>query len=289
MKLSVIIPCLNAEDTIEAQLKALAKQEFSERWEVIISDNGCTDTTIDRVLRYQGILPNLQILDASKRRGPSFAINQGAHVAQGESLVFCDADDEVGRGWLGAMARALQEHDFVTGARDYSKLNPLYVYNNITSKLTNQLGKFGFPPYFPFTGRGTMGIKKNVFLKLGGFDEDKFLYCEDLDFCAKAYMANIPIYFESDAINYIRHRHSLRDVYSQRRNWGEYSILTAKTYEVSKKSPSKFLKSFLKRWIKTLLLMPMTLTKSGRWYWIPKWGNLIGTTRGILKFGWPSV
>ncbi|MBF2059991.1 glycosyltransferase family 2 protein, partial [Fischerella thermalis] len=43
MKVSVIIPCLNAAETIGVQLEALANQQWSQPWEVIIADNGSTD------------------------------------------------------------------------------------------------------------------------------------------------------------------------------------------------------------------------------------------------------
>ncbi len=47
MKLSVIIPCFNAESTIAVQLEALANQHWSEPWEVIISDGGSSDRTTE--------------------------------------------------------------------------------------------------------------------------------------------------------------------------------------------------------------------------------------------------
>ncbi|HET9225168.1 MAG TPA: glycosyltransferase, partial [Thermoanaerobaculia bacterium] len=42
-KLSVVIPCLNAEATLGDQLEALAGQGWSGEWEVIVADNGSTD------------------------------------------------------------------------------------------------------------------------------------------------------------------------------------------------------------------------------------------------------
>jgi glycosyltransferase involved in cell wall biosynthesis len=43
VQLSVIIPCYNGAETIAAQLEALAGQQWSGQWEVIVSDNGSTD------------------------------------------------------------------------------------------------------------------------------------------------------------------------------------------------------------------------------------------------------
>ena len=39
IKLSVIIPCYNAETTLAVQLEALARQRWSEPWEVLVVDN----------------------------------------------------------------------------------------------------------------------------------------------------------------------------------------------------------------------------------------------------------
>jgi len=52
MKLSVIIPCYNEADTIATQLEVLAKQYWSEPWEVIVSDNGSTDDSLAIVEKY---------------------------------------------------------------------------------------------------------------------------------------------------------------------------------------------------------------------------------------------
>src|ERR671919_3057602 len=63
MKLSVVIPCLNAAETIGVQLDALRRQKWSERWEVIIADNGSTDATVSVIEANANGLPNLQIID----------------------------------------------------------------------------------------------------------------------------------------------------------------------------------------------------------------------------------
>lgn len=55
MKLSVIIPCFNAANTIAVQLEALAQKHWCESWEVIVSDNGSTDETVAIVEQYQDI------------------------------------------------------------------------------------------------------------------------------------------------------------------------------------------------------------------------------------------
>ena len=64
MKLSVIIPCYNAARTIADQLDALASQQCSEPWEILIVNNRSTDNTVEIVEGYSQRLPNLRITEA---------------------------------------------------------------------------------------------------------------------------------------------------------------------------------------------------------------------------------
>ena len=103
MSISLIIPCYNATDTIGAQLEAVARQQYRQLWEVIVSDNGSIDSSREVVERFKGQLPRLRIVDASDRHGAAHARNRGAAMASGDALVFVDADDEVAPGWLEAI------------------------------------------------------------------------------------------------------------------------------------------------------------------------------------------
>ena len=107
MRLSVIIPCYNAAPTIAAQLDALTGQCWMHQWEVIVVNNHSTDGSMEVVERYRTRLPHLRIVDAFARRSRPYALNVGAAAATGESLAFCDADDEVGPGWVAAIGDAL--------------------------------------------------------------------------------------------------------------------------------------------------------------------------------------
>ncbi len=98
MKLSVVIPCLNAVRTLGDTLEALARQQWTQPWELVFADNGSTDGSVDLALTFKDRIPNLRVVDASLRRGQPFALNTGAHAALGESIAFTDADDQVADG-----------------------------------------------------------------------------------------------------------------------------------------------------------------------------------------------
>lgn len=152
MRLSVIIPCFNAASTIGTQLEALANQQWSEPWEVIISDNGSTDGLRDVVKTYEGRLPGFRVIDASAKRGRGYARNVAVHVARGESLAFCDADDEVASGWLSVMGEAVSKYDFVACRIDVFKLSPLWVASLRNHSQASGLQTRGAPPSFSHAG-----------------------------------------------------------------------------------------------------------------------------------------
>lgn len=180
MKLSVIIPCYNCGEYIENQLEALARQKYDQPWEIIIADNGSTDNSLDIVRQYQKILPNLRIVDASMgKKCAAHPRNVGASVARGESLVFCDADDEVTDGWLPAIGEALSKYDFVSGRSDYTKLNKPWVVAACAYREGNGVNPH---PYYPFAGGNNIAVKRKLFNSVGGFNES-IPILDDVDFC----------------------------------------------------------------------------------------------------------
>lgn len=221
MKLSVVVPCFNAANTIAVQLEAFTKQECSESWEIIIADNGSTDETLDIVEQYRHKLLNLRIVDASTTKGSAHARNVGASVALSENLAFCDADDEVTSGWVKAMIEALSQHDFVAGSSDYSKLNEPWVVKCCGVREANGIKNY---VYFPYAAGNNLGIKRFIHNKVGGFDE-AMLLLQDIDYCWRIQKTGIKLESASDAIIYFRFRNTVKGMY--RRCWrlASYDIL----------------------------------------------------------------
>lgn len=221
IKLSVIIPCYNGAKTIGAQLEALARQQWSGSWEVIIADNGSKDESLAIIERYKSKLPNLHVVDASRRRGQPYALNVGADAARGEILLFCDADDEVGEGWLAAMAEALSKHDFVACRIDANKLNPLWMAESFGSSQDKGLNGLSFAPQLCYAGGGTIGVKRSLVREIaGGFDEC-LPAVHDTMLCVQLQLAGTELHFVPDAILHIRHRDKVRALFRQGFAYGE--------------------------------------------------------------------
>ena len=83
--ISIIIPTLNEEKEIEETLKNLEEPLRRGEIEVIISDGGSTDATLEIVKRYT---KKIVVHSGAKRQTISHAKNIGAAKAVGEYLLF---------------------------------------------------------------------------------------------------------------------------------------------------------------------------------------------------------
>ena len=202
---SVIVPAYNAADTIDAQLAALAEQDFAGRWELIVIDNASTDGTGAAAQQWLDRIPGLRVVRADALAGASYARNTGAALARAPRLAFCDADDVAAPGWLSAIMAGLDRVPFVGGHYDPIRLNdPLRRRWPAGQPMSE-------PPrpldYLPFALTGNLGIHAEVFQAVGGFDTE-FAYSEDADFGWRVQLAGFPLEYVPEAVTHWRHRTS---------------------------------------------------------------------------------
>lgn len=281
MRLSVIIACFNAADTIAVQLEALATQDWSEPWEVIVSDNGSTDQSRAIIEQYQERLPNLRVVDSSGRRGAAYARNVGVLAATGEAIAFCDADDEVAPGWLAAMGEALSVHDFVTGRCEYEKLNEPWVVKSMYSLPGKGLREYKYPPYLPYAATCNLGLKLSLHKAIGGFDE-AILRLEDLDYCWRVQLAGAKLHVVPDAVVHYRLRDKLAGIARISRISGENHVLLYKKYRPLG-MPELSWKSGVKEWLVLFKRFPQVRLKEGRARWVRHFNWRLGRLKGCIK------
>jgi len=171
--LSIIIPCKNEEKYIGKLLTSLVQQNLPKNVEVIVADNASTDNTISIIKEYLDLLPNLKIIKGGL---PSIGRNLGALEAKGDILLFLDSDvyfkdttlildslrifREKKVDILGCLLNI--ENDLV--------IKTIYGLCNVVFHLS-KLDK-------PFVVGSYMMISKEVFFRIGGFDES-LMHCED--------------------------------------------------------------------------------------------------------------
>ena len=281
MKLSVIIPCYNAAGTLAAQLEALAGQEWSQPWEVILANNRSTDESVKIAQDFQRRMPHLRLVEASARQGQPFALNCGAEAARGDALAFCDADDEVAPGWVAALGEALEQHAIVACRFDTEKLNAPWLHRSRANPQRNSLIPYRYPPYLPHAGGGGLGVRRELFRALKGFDEG-LPYLHDTDFCWRAQLQGHVIQFVPEAVLHVRFRESLSSIYRQARAYAEYNVLLYKRYRAHGMPRLSFTAS-LPGWRNVLwgALWLRSKEDTARWLW--DFGWRVGRVQGSLK------
>jgi glycosyltransferase involved in cell wall biosynthesis len=118
--LSVIVPAYNEEqrlpDTLDQIITYLDRQPY--RSEVIVADDGSTDTTAAVVERMVAQYPSLRLLQLD-HRGKGFAVRVGALAAQGEFVLLCDADLAVPiEEWERLQSALTSGYDLAIGSRE---------------------------------------------------------------------------------------------------------------------------------------------------------------------------
>jgi len=92
MKFSIIVPVYNVEKYIRQCLDSIKKQTFTD-FEALIVDDCGTDSSIDIVKEYAANDERFVIIKQDYNQGVSAARNAALDRAQGEYIVFADADD----------------------------------------------------------------------------------------------------------------------------------------------------------------------------------------------------
>lgn len=230
MELSVILPSHNGARTIGTQLEALARQQWSDEWELVFIDNRSTDGTRAIVESYRDRLPSLRVISADEKSGISYALNRGIEASRGTSIVLCNDDDEVAPGWLAAMGDALRRDELVAGSIEHERLNKAWMIDVRGRPQADGLPEWGFLPYLPFAFGATIGVRRKLHDAIGGFDEDVAPAAEDMDYCWRLQLAGAEIHFVPEAVTHYRMRGHLRGLWRQAFNYGVGNVLVYKKH-----------------------------------------------------------
>ncbi len=121
--ISVVIPCYNHAFELRDTLESLINQTLSVK-QVIIVDDASTDNPEKAVQEFVDLLP-IQFIRLAQNSGAPFARNRGAELADGEFIIFLDADIKLEPHALEIMRQALINNptvdyaygDFIWGKR----------------------------------------------------------------------------------------------------------------------------------------------------------------------------
>lgn len=226
MRASVIVPALNAADTLEDCLGALAREHVpGPDAELLVVDDGSSDGTCDVATR-----PGVRLL-AGPGRGPGAARNVGAREARGDILLFLDADTAPCRGWLAEMLRPFEDPSVVGVKGRYFTDQRSLVARFSQLEFEEKYARLARARRIDFIDTGTAAYRRSAFLAASGFDESfPAQSAEDVEFAFRLAANGAGLAFNPRAG--VRHRHaeSLVAYAAKKASYGFFRVRVYRRY-----------------------------------------------------------
>ena len=221
MKYSIIVPVFNRPDEVDELLESLTRQTL-KNFEVVIVEDGSKIPCKDVCDKYANIL-DLHYY-AKLNSGPGQSRNYGAERANGEWLIVLDSDVVLPDGYLQAVENELREMPAdAWGGPDAAHPSFTPVQKAISYSMTSFFttggirgGKKKLDKFFPRSFN--MGIRRDVYLQLGGFSKMRF--GEDVDFSYRIVEAGYQPQLFPDAWVWHKRRTDFRKFFRQVYNSG---------------------------------------------------------------------
>ena len=220
MKYSIIVPVYNRPDEVDELLESLSNQTLKD-FEVIIVEDGSIKPCKDVCDQYAGILALHYY--AKENSGPGQSRNYGAERANGEWLIVLDSDVVLPKGYLEAVDKSLTPELAAFGGPDAAHPSFTPVQKAISYSMTSFFttggirgGKAKLDKFYPRSFN--MGIRRDVYLELGGFSKMRF--GEDIDFSYRIVEAGHKTRLFPDAWVWHKRRTDFRKFFRQVYNSG---------------------------------------------------------------------
>lgn len=178
MNLSVVIPAYNEEKYIGDTLQSLIDKAGDDIYEIIVVDNASSDNTAEVAKSFKGVR-----VVREKRKGLTRARQAGLLAAKGDLIAYIDADTHVKDDWLHRVKREFEKNPRLVclsapySLYDVSKWKRILVWS--------YWNLLAYPTYKLLMQYMVLGAnfvaRRNVLMKIGGFDATIEFYGEDTD------------------------------------------------------------------------------------------------------------
>jgi GT2 family glycosyltransferase len=219
MDLSIIIVNWNTSDLLRNCLRSIQDYRGNLSVQAIVVDNNSSDDSREMVAR---CFPNVTLVNSGRNLGFARGNNLGLAHARAPLVLFLNPDTEIKAGALDLMARFMRDNPTVGAMgckiRNISGTIQRLGLQWVPSPLTEFL-KFiavsdrtyeRLPRFFPCHDPEKSGyviklfgacllVRRPVMEQVGPFDEQFFMYCEDVDLCCRITRAGWKLYYLSDA------------------------------------------------------------------------------------------
>ncbi len=188
MLISIIIVNYNGQRWLEDCFQSIFKQNIKEL-EVIFIDNNSNDESV-RIVKEK--YPSVLIVKNKTNLGFGLANNLGAKAAKGRFLLFLNTDTKLQPNCLRELSNQMLDKNIDLAGPKLLDFDGRDFYQG--RKLTlDVVGSLSWGKKTTVIEGCCLMIRKEVFDKLGGFDQNFFMYSEDLDLCWRAWLSGYRI------------------------------------------------------------------------------------------------
>ncbi len=206
MDFSIIIINYNTKDFLRNCLESIFQNKFDLNFEVIVVDNDSTDNSRKFLSRFKVQGSEFKVVFNNENIGFAAACNQGAKIAQAKILFFLNPDILIKENIfpkvikvfeknpkVGIVAPGLILPDGLPQPWTYGREQGLWqLIKNKFHQNSVQSPNYPSTPALPagrqsptWVSGAALFIRSDVFKRIGGFDENFFMYFEDRDLCRK--------------------------------------------------------------------------------------------------------
>lgn len=237
-ELSIVITAYNCLPLTQACLKSLEETIGTRSdFEVIIADDASVDGTSEWVKSLPA--PRYQAIRHESRRGFGCTGNSGVQIARGTTLVLLNNDTVLLPNWLEAMLGVLERAPQAGIVGNIQREADSGLIHHAGMLLSREGDAFHVgmdsvsPPdeeylEWPAVTGACFAMRRELFLRLGGFDEQYLNSYEDVDLCLKVraagfrnYVANRSVIYHHVTPTPNRNEHDERNFSLFRKRWGE--------------------------------------------------------------------
>lgn len=246
--LSVIVPCFDATATLPLTLQSLYEQTGAPPTEILVVDNRSRDDLRGLVGRWAreheaAHVLDLRVVDAFAHQGTPYACNVGAAHARAERLVLIGADDAASARWLADAAALFERSDVFCGSAipvagedfgpDLAAVRALIEDPTAPVELVAAQRTRAFPVLMG----GDLGITRDLFRALGGFDQSLPLAGEDNELALRLRQSGREIATSPAFRIAYRQRHVPAAIRAESRRAAAAHVLNGARYSILRRSP----------------------------------------------------
>ena len=224
----VVVNYRGAEDTI-ACLKAFADIDWpADKLELVVVDNASGGSDVKQIKQ---AVPHARVIESKKNLGFAGGCNLGVEKATGEFVAFINNDARPDRAFLSAAIPELESNLDVgavaTKVLDWEGKTIDFVAAGMSwYGQAFKLGVGEAPGEGPESRRdilfgtgSSLILRKDVFEKVGGFDDDYFMFFEDVDLGWRLWVLGYRVRYVPQSISYHRHHASMSSIGSWREKY----------------------------------------------------------------------